>query len=50
MSMRPFMTGGVLCKNPNFEWAKDRGTEPADSGQGRFPLILERRDILPAIA
>jgi hypothetical protein len=28
MNIHPFMTAGVLRKNPNIRWTKDRGTEP----------------------
>ena len=28
MNIRPFMTAGVLRKNPNIKWTKDRGSEP----------------------
>ena len=28
INIRPFMTAGVLRKNPNIKWGKDRGKEP----------------------
>jgi hypothetical protein len=28
LNIRPFMTAGILRKNPNIKWIKDRGTEP----------------------
>ncbi len=28
MNIRPFITAGILRKNPNIKWTKDRGTEP----------------------
>ena len=28
LNIRPFMTAGILRKNPNIKWTKDRGTEP----------------------
>ena len=28
LNIRPFMTAGVLRKNPNIKWTKDRGKEP----------------------
>jgi len=28
MNIRPFMTAGILRKNPNIKWTKDRGAEP----------------------
>jgi len=28
MNIRPFMEAGILRKNPNIKWTKDRGTEP----------------------
>ena len=28
LNIRPFMTAGILRKNPNVKWTKDRGTEP----------------------
>jgi hypothetical protein len=29
MNIRPFMEAGILRKNPNIKWTKDRGKEPA---------------------
>ena len=28
LNIRPFMTAGILRKNPNIKWTKDRGNEP----------------------
>jgi hypothetical protein len=28
MNIRPFMEAGILRKNPNIKWTKDRGKEP----------------------
>jgi hypothetical protein len=28
LNIRPFMTAGILRKNPNIKWTKDRGKEP----------------------
>jgi len=28
LNIRPFMTAGILRKNPNIKWTKDRGREP----------------------
>ncbi len=28
LNIRPFMTAGILRKNPNIKWSKDRGREP----------------------
>jgi hypothetical protein len=36
MNIRPFMTAGVLRKNPNIKWGKDRGKEPARD-KAKFP-------------
>ena len=29
LNIRPFMTAGILRKNPNIKWTKDRGNEPS---------------------
>ncbi len=31
MNIRPFFEAGVLRKNPNIKWGKDRGNNPAGS-------------------
>lgn len=36
MNIRPFMTAGVLRKNPNIKWGKDRGKEPKRD-KAKFP-------------
>ena len=36
LNIRPFMTAGVLRKNPNIKWTKDRGMEP-ERDAGWFP-------------
>ena len=36
LNIRPFMTAGVLRKNPNIKWTKDRGHEP-QRPKDRFP-------------
>jgi hypothetical protein len=36
LNIRPFMTAGVLRKNPNIKWTKDRGTEP-ERPRDQFP-------------
>jgi hypothetical protein len=36
MNIRPFMTAGILRKNPNIKWTKDRGTEPRRD-KAQFP-------------
>jgi hypothetical protein len=28
MNIRPFVEAGILRKNPNIKWTKDRGKEP----------------------
>jgi hypothetical protein len=28
MNIRPFVKAGILRKNPNIKWTKDRGKEP----------------------
>ena len=28
MNIRPFVQAGILRKNPNIKWTKDRGNEP----------------------
>ena len=28
MNIRPFVEAGILRKNPNIKWTKDRGNEP----------------------
>jgi hypothetical protein len=32
LNIRPFMTAGILRKNPNIKWTKDRGNEPERPG------------------
>lgn len=34
MNIRPFFEAGVLRKNPNIKWGKDRGKDPADAPWG----------------
>ena len=34
MNIRPFFEAGVLRKNPNIKWTKDRGKDPADAPWG----------------
>lgn len=36
MNIRPFVEAGVLRKNPNIKWTKDRGKEP-DRDKKQFP-------------
>ncbi len=36
LNIRPFMTAGILRKNPNIKWTKDRGAEPKRD-KGQFP-------------
>ena len=40
MNIRPLVEAGILRKNPNIKWTKDRGKEPK-SRQERLPLVLE---------
>ena len=41
MNIRPFVEAGVLRKNPNIKWTKDRGKEP-ERNKDEYPLVLER--------
>jgi hypothetical protein len=36
MNIRPFMKAGILRKNPNIKWGKDRGKEPKRD-ESKFP-------------
>jgi hypothetical protein len=36
MNIRPFIEAGILRKNPNIKWTKDRGREP-DRSKDEFP-------------
>lgn len=38
LNIRPFMKAGVLRKNPNIKWNKDRGKNPPDSPWGEERL------------
>jgi hypothetical protein len=40
INIRPFVTAGVLRKNPNIKWTKDRGTEP-QRPRDRFPWFWD---------
>jgi hypothetical protein len=40
MNIRPFMEAGVLRKNPNVKWTKDRGNEPKRY-RGEFPWFWD---------
>ena len=40
LNIRPFMTAGILRKNPNIKWTKDRGKEP-ERDQEQFPWFWE---------
>jgi Eco57I restriction-modification methylase len=41
LNIRPFMTAGVLRKNPNIIWTKDRGKDPASAPW--FPVFKGER-------
>src|SRR5947207_5783649 len=36
MNIRPFVEAGILRKNPNIKWTKDRGKEP-DRDKADYP-------------
>jgi hypothetical protein len=38
MNIRPFMEAGILRKNPNIKWTKDRGKEP-EQNQNDYPWL-----------
>jgi hypothetical protein len=40
MNIRPFVEAGVLRKNPNIKWTKDRGKEP-ERDRKQFPWFWE---------
>ena len=40
LNIRPFMTAGVLRKNPNIKWTKDRGNDPKRD-KDRFPWFWD---------
>ncbi len=40
LNIRPFMTAGVLRKNPNIKWTKDRGNEPRRD-KDQFPWFWD---------
>ena len=40
LNIRPFMTAGLLRKNPNIKWTKDRGTEPKRD-KDQFPWFWD---------
>jgi hypothetical protein len=40
MNIRPFVTAGVLRKNPNVKWTKDRGKEP-ERDKAEFPWFWD---------
>jgi hypothetical protein len=41
LNIHPFMTAGVLRKNPNINWNKDRGKDPASAPW--FPVFKGER-------
>jgi hypothetical protein len=41
LNIRPFVTAGVLRKNPNITWTKDRGQDPASTPW--FPIFKGER-------
>ncbi len=43
LNIRPFMTAGILRKNPNIKWTKDRGTEPKRD-KDQFPWFWNGDD------
>ena len=40
MNIRPFVEAGVLRKNPNIKWTKDRGKEPKRDRK-KFPWFWD---------
>src|SRR5204863_6024993 len=40
MNIRPFVEAGVLRKNPNVKWTKDRGNEP-QRDKAEFPWFWD---------
>ena len=40
MNIRPFVAAGVLRKNPNIKWTKDRGNEP-QRDKAAFPWFWD---------
>jgi hypothetical protein len=40
LNIRPFLTAGILRKNPNIKWSKDRGTEPLRD-KAQFPWFWD---------
>jgi hypothetical protein len=40
LNIRPFMTAGILRKNPNIKWNKDRGNEP-NRPRDQFPWFWD---------
>ena len=40
MNIRPFMEAGILRKNPNIKWTKDRGKEP-DRAKVDYPWFCD---------
>lgn len=45
MNIRPFMMAGVLPKNPNIKWGKDRGKEPTRE-QSEYPWFWSGNDFV----
>ena len=45
MNIRPFIEAGILRKNPNIKWTKDRGKEPQRDKQD-FPWFWKGNDFI----
>lgn len=45
MNIRPFMEAGVLRKNPNIKWTKDRGKEP-QRDKADYPWFWSGKDFV----
>ena len=45
LNIRPFMTAGILRKNPNIKWTKDRGTEPKRD-EDEYPWFWKRKEFI----
>jgi predicted RNase H-like HicB family nuclease len=44
MNIRPFVQAGILRKNPNIKWTKDRGGKRYTVSDGKLMLNLEEAD------